>query len=131
MSANDSPGKSGWGGKVGKVLFWSFSLTVLALPVGGLAYTLYLEWRLPEISRARIAEIRVVFDQAIADGTAPVSAKGIYTISGGRGGAYRIRFPLPEGGVGGYYVTRDLKGDWVFRQRGGTNTFVRDRLRAE
>lgn len=132
MSAKGSPGKAGWGGKVGKVLFWALFLFATASVVGWQVYQFDKDRRLAERSDPQMGEIRQIFDEAIEDGVASAEARGNYTISEQHGMEYVIRYTLPNGHFDYYIVSLDWEGRWFFSGgAGGEKSFIRDRVKVE
>lgn len=81
------------------------------------------------------AEIRGIFDRAIADGTAPAIAAGTYTVGANCGGAsYCIRYRDAAGKTQGYFVSRIGRDGWEFQRLAdgpARQVFVRERVGAE
>ncbi len=93
------------------------------------------QWFSTQAARRDMAEIRVVFDRAIADGTAPAIAAGKYTVGANcGGGSYGIRYRDAAGEKQGYFVSRIGRDRWEFTRLGddpGRQVFVRERVRVE
>jgi len=92
------------------------------------------QWFSTQAARRDIAEIRVVFDRAIADGTAPAIAAGKYTVGANcGGGSYCIWYRDETGKKQGYFVSR-TRDRWEFTRLGddpGRQVFLRERVRVE
>lgn len=90
------------------------------------------QWFSTQATRRNIAEIRVIFDRAIADGTVPAIAAGRYMIGANcGGGAYCIQYRDAAGEKQGYFVSWIGRDRWEFRQLGddpARQVFVRDRV---
>jgi len=93
------------------------------------------QWFSTQAARRDIAEIRGIFDRAIADGTVPAIAAGKYTVGANCGGAsYCIQYRDAAGEKQGYFVNRIGRDQWEFRQLAddpARQVFVRNRVRAE
>lgn len=93
------------------------------------------QWFSTQAARRDIAEIRGIFDRAIADGTAPAIAAGRYVIGADcGGGSYCIQYRDAAGEKQGYFVSRSGRDRWEFQQLANGSArqgFVRDRVRVE
>lgn len=90
------------------------------------------QWYASQAARRDIAEIRGIFDRAIADGTAPAIAAGKYMIGANcGGGSYCIQYRDAAGEKQGYFVSRIGRDKWEFQQLANDSArqvFVRDRV---
>lgn len=90
------------------------------------------QWFSTQAARRDIAEIRGIFDRAIADGTAPAIAAGRYVIGANcGGGSYCIQYRDAAGEKQGYFVSRSGRDRWEFQQLANgpeRQVFVRERV---
>lgn len=90
------------------------------------------QWFSTQAARRDIAEIRGIFDRAIADGTAPAIAAGRYMVGANcGGGSYCIQYRDAAGEKQGYFVSRSGRDRWEFRQLANGSArqgFVRERV---
>ncbi|PTX99215.1 hypothetical protein DB345_02245 [Spartobacteria bacterium LR76] len=90
------------------------------------------QWYSSQAARRDIAEIRGIFDRAIADGTAPAIAAGRYVIGANcDGGSYCIQYRNAAGEKQGYFVSRSGRDKWEFQQLANGSArqvFVRERV---
>lgn len=111
-------------------------LALVLVVVAGCALLVALveagQWYVSQAARRDMAEIRVIFDRAIADGSAPAIAAGKYTVGANcGGGSFCIQYRDAAGEKQGYFVSRIGRDRWEFQRLGddpARQGFVRDRV---